>query len=176
MCIYLRWSDFAETAGVDLNAVISAIRDRPTQKYNGAWTGGWWLLLDRSASSKLGIGDAFQFRATVAAIERAVSINDRMPLTSYGIIEAAWQCRCSNCSVRVTYRGDVADTRSAPFNFLWKPAGKGAKLAIYDPLARPGLKLIAQLSRILNGSLRRVLTCWCSLQVINHSMSKVRSR
>lgn len=134
------WSDFAETAGVDLNAVISAIRDRPTHKNimaPGLGVGGYCLTKDPLLASWAS-ATHFNSGPRLRQSERAVSINDRMPLTSFGIIEKLLGNVAGKqiAVVGVTYRGDVADTRYSPVQLLVETLQeKGARFAIYDPLA-----------------------------------------
>ena len=51
----VEWSRFAEEAGVDLFAMVNAIRARPTHSNNVSWNWCWWILFNkRSFACKLG--------------------------------------------------------------------------------------------------------------------------
>ncbi len=136
------WGRFAEAAGIDLFEVIDAIRMRPTHanmRTPGFGVGGYCLTKDPlfagiAARDILGLGDmAFPFA------EQAVAINAVMPLVSVTrIAEVLGGLDGKRLLLMgVSYRGDVADTRSsASADFLRAAEARGATVTPHDPLVR----------------------------------------
>jgi UDP-N-acetyl-D-glucosamine dehydrogenase len=134
------WARFAERAGVNLGAVIGAIRERPTHRNimrPGFGVGGYCLtkdplLLGVGARDILGLGDlSFPF------CEAAVDINLQMPRATLGILRTALGGLGGKriLLLGASYREDVADTRYSPSTSftVWAEA-EGAKVDVQDPL------------------------------------------
>jgi nucleotide sugar dehydrogenase len=149
------WARFAERAGVDLPAVIQAIRMRPTHRNlmrPGFGVGGYCLTKDPlwvgvSARDLLGITDlSFPFSET------AVKVNRDMPRATLALM----QKMLGNLKGKhvlllgATYREDVADTRySASTDFVLWAEEKGVAIDIHDPLVDELEDLNRKVERIL---------------------------
>jgi nucleotide sugar dehydrogenase len=133
------WARFAEQAGVDLGAVVDAIRVRPTHRNimrPGFGVGGYCLTKDPllagvGAREILGLGDLrFPFS------EAAVAANQRMPRATLDLIERALGGVAGRriLLLGASYREDVADTRCSPSSdFLVWAEAKGAAVEVQDP-------------------------------------------
>lgn len=132
------WTEFAENAGVNLFEVIDAIRMRPTHKNimrPGLGVGGYCLtkdpLLASWASQALFGGNK------LPQSEKAVKINDAMPLHSYSIIENHFYGDLQDkrfLILGISYLQDVGDTRFTPVEALYKRLiAKKAEITIHDP-------------------------------------------
>jgi UDP-N-acetyl-D-glucosamine dehydrogenase len=134
------WSRFAETVGIDLFEVISAIRQRPTHsniRQPGFGVGGYCLTKDPllaalAARELFGIQDMkFPF------CEMAVKINRDMPLVSIEKIQQLLNGELRGKSVLllgVSYRQDIGDTRYSPSQvFVENARSLGAKVICHDP-------------------------------------------
>jgi nucleotide sugar dehydrogenase len=135
------WARFAERTGVDLSAVISAIRIRPTHRNimrPGFGVGGYCLTKDPLL---LGVGarDVFGLvDLTFPFCEAAVKTNQQMPRATLGLLEDGL-CGLNGKHILLlgaSYREDVADTRHSPSaDFLVWAEAKGARIDVQDPLA-----------------------------------------
>lgn len=134
------WARFAERTGIDLGAVVSAIRMRPTHcniMRPGFGVGGYCLTKDPllagvGAREVLGINDlAFPFS------EAAVATNRKMPRATLAMLGEALGSIDGKriLLLGASYREDVADTRYSPSaTFLIWAEEQGAKVDIHDPL------------------------------------------
>jgi UDP-N-acetyl-D-glucosamine dehydrogenase len=134
------WGRFAERAGVDLLAVIEAIRMRPTHQNimrPGFGVGGYCLskdplLLGVGARDFFGLSDLpFSF------CEAAVKTNQEMPKATIAMVRDALGglARARILLLGATYREDVADTRYSPSrDFVRWAREEGAVVDVHDPL------------------------------------------
>jgi nucleotide sugar dehydrogenase len=133
------WGRFAERAGVDLMAVIQAIRLRPTHQNMmrpGFGVGGYCLtkdplLLGVGARDLLGISDlVFPF------CETAVKVNQAMPRATVAMVRDALGGLAGKriLLLGATYREDVADTRHSPSSeFVKWVRAEGGIVDVHDP-------------------------------------------
>ncbi len=133
------WARFAERAGIDLEAVITAIRLRPTHRNlmrPGFGVGGYCLtkdplLLGIGAREILGIDDL-----TFPFCEAAVATNKQMPKATIAMLEASLGGLKGKriLLLGASYREDVADGRYSPSaDFLVWAEAKGARIDVQDP-------------------------------------------
>jgi UDP-N-acetyl-D-glucosamine dehydrogenase len=135
------WARFAERAGVDLHAIIKAIRVRPTHQNlmrPGFGVGGYCLTKDPlfagiGARTLLDMADtAFPFS------EASVAINQVMPRASIALLSRELGSLNGKriLLLGATYREDVADTRHSPSaDFAAWIEAEGAAIDVHDPLA-----------------------------------------
>jgi UDP-N-acetyl-D-glucosamine dehydrogenase len=134
----VEWSRFAEEAGVDIYAVVNAIRVRPTHAnlmYPGLGVGGYCLTKDPLLAS-WSRKHHFEGGEPLSASETAVSINDRMPHYAFEFLSrhAGALKERKVLLLGVSYRGDVGDTRFTPVNELYgRLASAGAQVFVHDP-------------------------------------------
>jgi UDP-N-acetyl-D-glucosamine dehydrogenase len=132
------WTEFAENAGVNLFEVIDAIRMRPTHKNimrPGLGVGGYCLtkdpLLASWASQALFGGNK------LPQSEKAVKINDAMPLHSYRMIEKHFNGELQKkrfLILGVSYLQDVGDTRFTPVESVYKKLlANKVNISLHDP-------------------------------------------
>ncbi|HEY5759743.1 MAG TPA: nucleotide sugar dehydrogenase [Steroidobacter sp.] len=135
------WGRFAERAGVDLFAVLDAIRMRPTHnniRQPGFGVGGYCLTKDPafvmvSSAQLLGFKDLdFPF------CRLAMRTNAEMPLHSLERLRGAFGGNLSGRRILVlgvSYRQDVGDTRYSPTEVFVRAAEQdGATVVAHDPL------------------------------------------
>lgn len=132
------WTEFAESAGVNLYEVVNAIRMRPTHKNimnPGLGVGGYCLTKDSllaSWSSQRWFNSAKLYQS-----EEAVRINDRMPLHTYEVIKNFFNNNIAGKKILImgiSYLQNVGDTRYTPVELLCnKLFGAGVDLVIHDP-------------------------------------------
>lgn len=135
------WGRFAERAGVDLFAVLDAIRMRPTHnniRQPGFGVGGYCLTKDPafvmvSSAQLLGLTDLdFPF------CKLAMRTNADMPLHSLERLRGAFGGDLSGrrlLVLGVSYRQDVGDTRYSPTETFVRAAEEdGASVVAHDPL------------------------------------------
>lgn len=134
----VEWSRFAEEAGVDLYAIVRAIRKRPTHAnlmLPGIGVGGYCLTKDPLLAS-WSRQHLFNSDEPLAHSERAVQVNDRMPVLAFdflhdkfGDLDGAWVLLLG-----VSYRGEVGDTRSSPVDLFYDCLqASGARILLHDP-------------------------------------------
>ena len=134
----VEWSRFAEEAGVDLYAMVNAIRARPTHSnlmYPGIGVGGYCLTKDPLLASwarKSFFGSGSDLEMSI----NSVSVNDQMPVFAFNRLVQVF----GNCSHKivaflgVSYRGDVGDTRFTPVDALVEMVrNTGAEIVLHDP-------------------------------------------
>ncbi len=134
----VEWSRFAEESGVDLYAIVNAIRDRPTHSnlmYPGIGVGGYCLTKDPLLASwarKSHFGSVSDLEMSI----KGVSINDQMPNFAFNRLEQVFG-KLKNKKVvflGISYRGDVGDTRFTPVEKLVeKVKDAGARISLHDP-------------------------------------------
>lgn len=132
------WTEFAESANVNLYEVIDAIRMRPTHKNimrPGIGVGGYCLTKDpllASWSSK----ELFNSE-NLKLSERAVQINDQMPLHTFNTIKNYFKGDLKDKNIfilGISYLKDVGDTRYTPLALLYdKLIQMQANLTLNDP-------------------------------------------
>jgi nucleotide sugar dehydrogenase len=135
------WARLAEQVGVDLFDVIRSVRVRKGTHDNmmlpGLGVGGYCLTKDAllaawGAQSLLGADAALPFSRL------AILTNERMPLRALEMLREHFGGRLEGRRVLllgVTYRPDVADTRSSPAEVLARALlAERARVSACDPL------------------------------------------
>jgi len=134
----VEWSRFAEEAGVDLYAIVNAIRARPTHTnlmYPGIGVGGYCLTKDPLLASwarKSHFGSTSDLEMSI----NGVSVNDQMPKFAFDrLVQVFGDVSDKRVAfLGVSYRGDVGDTRFTPVEPLVKMVREaGAEIALHDP-------------------------------------------
>lgn len=134
----VEWSRFAEDAGVDLYAIVNAIRARPTHAnlmFPGIGVGGYCLTKDpllASWSHKSFFGSNSDLEMSI----NGVSINDQMPIFAFNrLVQVFGDISHKRVAfLGVSYRGDVGDTRFTPVNTLVEMVcNAGAEIVLHDP-------------------------------------------
>ena len=134
----VEWSRFAEEAGVDLYAMVNAIRVRPTHAnlmYPGIGVGGYCLTKDPLLAS-WARKHHFESSSDLEISINGVSVNDQMPRFAFDRLVQVFG-DISNKKVTflgVSYRGDVGDTRFTPVEPLVEMVREtGAEILLHDP-------------------------------------------
>lgn len=135
------WARLAEAAGVDLFDVIASIRLRRGTHDNlmspGLGVGGYCLTKDALLAA-WGAEELLAVEAALPFARQAILTNERMPLRAFEALEAHFQGQTSGKRVAllgVTYRPEVADTRSSPSEILARRLlSAGATVLPWDPL------------------------------------------
>jgi len=134
----IEWSRFAEEAGVDLFAMVNAIRVRKTHSnlmYPGIGVGGYCLTKDpllASWASKSFFGLDSDLKMSI----NSVSVNDQMPIFAFNrLVQVFGDLKGKKVTFfGVSYRGDVGDTRFTPVETLVKKVLEaGATVELHDP-------------------------------------------
>ncbi len=134
----VEWSRFAEEAGVDLYAIVNAIRTRPTHAnlmYPGIGVGGYCLTKDPLLASwarKHHFGSNSDLEMSI----KGVSVNDQMPIFAYDrLVQVFGDVSYKKVAfLGVSYRGDVGDTRFTPVEPLVEMVREtGAEIVLHDP-------------------------------------------
>ena len=134
----VEWSRFAEEAGVDLYAMVNAIRARPTHAnlmYPGIGVGGYCLTKDPLLASwarKNHFGSTSDLEMSITG----VSVNDQMPKFTYNrLVQVFGDVSDKKVAfLGVSYRGDVGDTRFTPVEPLVEMVREtGAEIVLHDP-------------------------------------------
>lgn len=134
----VEWSRFAEEAGVDLYAIVNAIRVRPTHSnlmLPGVGVGGYCLTKDPLLASwarKVHFGSLSGLEMSV----NGVSLNDQMPKFAFDrLLQVFGDISKKNVAfLGVSYRGDVGDTRFTPVEPLVEMVEEtGAIISLHDP-------------------------------------------
>ena len=134
----VEWSRFAEEAGVDLYAMINAIRVRKTHAnlmFPGIGVGGYCLTKDPLLAS-WARKSFFGSDSGLSMSTKSVSINDQMPIFAFNrLVEVFGDLsEKSVLFLGVSYRGDVGDTRFTPVETLVNLVrDQGAKINLHDP-------------------------------------------
>jgi nucleotide sugar dehydrogenase len=134
----VEWSRFAEEAGVNLYAMVNAIRTRPTHAnlmYPGIGVGGYCLTKDPLLASwarKFHFGSKLDLQMSV----NGVSVNDQMPKFAFDrLVQVFGDVGDKKVAfLGVSYRGDVGDTRFTPVELLVEMVREtGAEIVLHDP-------------------------------------------
>ncbi len=134
----VEWSRFAEEAGVDLYAIVNAIRARPTHAnlmYPGIGVGGYCLTKDPLLASwarKSHFGSTSDLEMSI----NGVSLNDQMPKFAFDrLVKVFGDVSDKKVAfLGVSYRGDVGDTRFTPVEPLVEMVrATGAEIVLHDP-------------------------------------------
>ncbi|MDC1319509.1 nucleotide sugar dehydrogenase [Litorivicinus sp.] len=134
----VEWSRFAEEAGVDLYAMVDAIRARPTHAnlmYPGIGVGGYCLTKDPLLASwarKYHFGSTSNLEMSI----NCVSVNDQMPKFAFSrLLQVFGDVSDKKVTfLGVSYRGDVGDTRFTPVEPLVEMVREtGAEIVLHDP-------------------------------------------
>lgn len=133
------WAEFAEEAGVNLFEVLDGIRMRPTHKNimsPGLGVGGYCLPKDPLLAS-WAKQNLFHSSKALTQSEKAVQINDRMPMHTFDVIQKHFKGAIKNkkiALVGISYLNNVGDTRYAPVELLYDMLIKnGAQISLADP-------------------------------------------
>ena len=133
------WAEFAEEAGVNLFEVLEGIRMRPTHKNimsPGLGVGGYCLPKDPLLAS-WAKQNLFESSKPLTQSEKAVQINDRMPMHTFDVIQKHYNGDLRNKKIAligISYLNNVGDTRYAPAELLYDMLKKhGASISITDP-------------------------------------------
>lgn len=133
----VEWTRFAEEAGVNLWEVVNAIRMRPTHKnimLPGIGVGGYCLTKDPLLAS-WSRKNVFKGEALEKS-ENSISTNDRMPVYAFEFLKKNVDSLNDKSVLLlvVSYRQDVADTRSTPVEkFYDLLKASQAKVSVHDP-------------------------------------------
>ena len=134
----VEWSRFAEEAGVDLYAMVNAIRARTTHAnlmYPGIGVGGYCLTKDPLLASwarKSHFGSSSDLEMSI----NGVSVNDQMPKFAFDrLVQVFGDVSDKRVTfLGVSYRGDIGDTRFTPVEPLVEMVrDTGAKIVLHDP-------------------------------------------
>lgn len=134
----VEWSRFAEEAGVDLYAMVNAIRARPTHSnlmYPGIGVGGYCLTKDPLLAS-WARKSFFGSKSGLEMSINSVSVNDQMPTFAFNrLVQVFGDLRDKRVAfLGVSYRGDVGDTRFTPVEPLVEMVREsGAEIVLHDP-------------------------------------------
>ena len=172
----IEWSRFAEEAGVDLYAMVNAIRARKTHAnlmYPGIGVGGYCLTKDPLLASwarKSFFGSDSDLSMSV----NSVSLNDQMPgfaferlINVFGDIAGL-----KIAFLGVSYRGDVGDTRFTPVEKLVRLVeDAGANTVLHDPY----VSYWQEMDRGVESCLDKVLSLDVDVIVISAGHSEYKS-
>lgn len=149
------WGSFAEAAGIDLFAIVDAIRVRPTHRNMrtpGFGVGGYCLTKD-PLFAKISAETFFEKKLEFPFSTAAVRTNDRAPLGSLERVRLLLDGELAGKKLLllgVSYRQDVGDTRYSPSETFARAAlAAGATLEAHDPLLSRWDELDRDLPRAL---------------------------
>ncbi len=136
----VEWSRYAEEADADLYEIVNAIRMRPTHKnmmLPGIGVGGYCLTKDPLLAS-WSRQNLINGKSNLSMSEKAVTINDRMPLYAYKFfkknINENFLQKKKIFLLGVSYAPDVGDTRYSPVELFYDLLVKeNFKITITDP-------------------------------------------
>jgi len=174
----VEWSRFAEEAGVDLYAIVNAIRARSTHAnlmYPGIGVGGYCLTKDPLLASwarKSHFGSMSDLEMSIYG----VSVNDQMPKFAYNrLIHVFGDVSDKKVTfLGVSYRGDVGDTRFTPVEPLVEMVREsGAEIVLHDPF----VSYWEEQRCVVESDLTAVLDLTADLIIISagHSQYRLRS-
>ena len=174
----VEWSRFAEEAGVDLYAIVNAIRARPTHAnlmYPGIGVGGYCLTKDPLLASwarKYHFGAKSDLEMSI----NGVSVNDQMPRFAFDrLVQVFGDVSDKKVTfLGVSYRGDVGDTRFTPVEPLVEMVRKaGAEIVLHDPF----VSYWEEQKCVVESDLNSVLHTTTDLIVVSagHSQYKLES-
>ena len=174
----VEWSRFAEEAGVDLYAMVNAIRARPTHAnlmYPGIGVGGYCLTKDPLLASwarKSHFGSTSDLEMSI----NGVSVNDQMPKFAFDrLVQVFGDVSDKKVTfLGVSYRGDVGDTRFTPVEPLVEMVREtGAEILLHDPF----VSYWEEQKSNIESNLNAVLDSTTDLIVVStgHSQYKLKS-
>ena len=172
----IEWSRFSEEAGVDLYAMVNAIRARKTHAnlmYPGIGVGGYCLTKDpllASWSRKSFFGSDSDLSMSV----NSVSLNDQMPGFAFERLKKVFGdvSGLKIAFLGVSYRGDVGDTRFTPVETLVRLVqSEGATTVLHDPY----VSYWQEMDRGIEGRLDKVLDLNADVIVISSAHSEYKS-
>lgn len=162
----VEWSRFSEEAGVDLYAMVDAIRVRSTHAnlmYPGIGVGGYCLTKDPLLASwarKNHFGSKSDLQMSI----NGVSINDQMPEFAFKrLIDVFGDISHKKVAfLGVSYRGDVGDTRFTPVEPLVEMVrDKQAEIVLHDPFVsyweEKGCNIESDLDAILDSTIDLII-------------------
>lgn len=134
------WGRFAESVGIDLFEIISAIRKRPTHsnmRQPGFGVGGYCLTKDPLLAT-VSVRELFEFEHIEFPFSSmAITVNSKMPIVSIEKLKKMLGVSLKGKSILllgVSYRQDVGDTRYSPSEvFVRGTRAHGAKVECHDP-------------------------------------------
>lgn len=133
------WTEYAQTAEVNLFEVIDAIRVRPTHKnimLPGFGIGGYCLTKD-SLLADWSYVNMFNGTGHLDMSLNAIKINDLMPEYTLKLLKNELK-ELKNKHITllgISYLNDVADTRYAPSHLFYKRCKEeGAVINLHDPI------------------------------------------
>ncbi len=134
------WGRFAEMVGIDLYAVVDAIRMRPTHanmRTPGFGVGGYCLTKD-PLFAKLAASELWDHPMEFPFSTAAVKTNDAAPTVSLDRVRQLVGGSLDGkrlLLLGVSYRQDVGDTRYSPSEtFVRAALAAGAEVVAHDPL------------------------------------------
>lgn len=154
----IEWSRFAEEAGVDLYAMVNAIRARSTHAnlmYPGIGVGGYCLTKDPLLASwarKSFFGSTSDLSVSI----NSVSLNDQMPNFAFDrLLQVFGDLDGKRVAfLGVSYRGDVGDTRFTPVEPLVNLVkGVGCQIRLHDYFVNYWEELACEVESDLNAVL-----------------------
>ncbi len=171
------WSNYAEEAGVNIYEVIQAIRMRPTHKnimMPGLGVGGYCLTKDPLLAS-WSKQTLFESKNPLLNSEKAVQVNDQMPLRAFDIIRDNINGDLPNKEVLVlgvSYLNDVGDTRYTPVELLCRKLLRSeTNLSLHDPY----LNYWEELERPIETEFEKMLDRDYDMVVVSTAHSVYRS-
>lgn len=133
------WTEFAESAGINLFEVIDGIKKRDTHKnimLPGFGVGGYCLTKDPILADWSNI-EIFNCKNPLNMTLSAVEINKKMPLHSFAILKKYLKSLNNKkiLLLGISYLNDVADTRFSPSELFYNECTKGGATVIpHDPI------------------------------------------
>ena len=161
----VEWSRFAEEAGVDLYAMVNAIRIRKTHSnlmFPNIGVGGYCLTKDPLLASWA--RKEFFKSEGLKMSEDSVSTNDQMPIYAYQRLKSVFgELRDLTIALLgVSYRGDVGDTRFTPVETLYKLVLTDTeKIKLHDPFVKnweeQNIEVSNDIDDVVNGNLDLII-------------------
>ena len=161
----VEWSRFAEEAGVDLYAMVNAIRIRKTHSnlmFPNIGVGGYCLTKDPLLASWA--RKEFFKSEGLRMSEDSVSTNDQMPIYAYQRLKSVFgELRdLSIAFFGVSYRSGVGDTRFTPVETLYKLITTDSeKIKLHDPFVKnweeQNTEVSNDINQVLKGNLDLII-------------------
>lgn len=133
------WTEYAQSANVNLFEVIDAIRVRPTHRnimLPGFGVGGYCLTKD-SLLADWSYNNIFNESNHLEMSLNAVKINDLMPEYAFKLLKGEMSnlARMHVSLLGISYLNGVADTRYTPSHLFYKRCKEeGAIINLHDPI------------------------------------------
>jgi nucleotide sugar dehydrogenase len=173
----VEWSRFAEEAGVDIYAMVNAIRVRPTHAnlmYPGIGVGGYCLTKDPLLAS-WARKSHFGSKSDLEMSTNGVSVNDQMPGFAFArLVQVFGDLNDKKVIfLGVSYRGDVGDTRYTPVEPLVKMVREaGAEIVLHDPF----VSFWEEQECCIESNLNTVLDSAADLIIVSSSHSQYKQQ